>query len=130
MGICLSQCLARQIDYQHYLLERETRRFENYKKREQRNLQKQQLAASIALPSNNAINVKNEKSQIILAIEASKRQYILEQRRGGLSEKEQKKEKRKKEINEKKIKKPEMDKCPKMYPQRILKQSDFFANAP
>lgn len=36
--MCLSQCLARQIDYQRYLLHKEAKRFERRKKREDRYL--------------------------------------------------------------------------------------------
>lgn len=40
-GVCLSQCLARQIDYQHFLLRREQRRIERRERREQRRYREQ-----------------------------------------------------------------------------------------
>ncbi|KAI1725588.1 tetraspanin family domain-containing protein [Ditylenchus destructor] len=40
LGVCLTQCLARQIDYQRYLLEREAKRYERRKRREQRYLER------------------------------------------------------------------------------------------
>jgi len=38
-GVFLSQCLARQIDYQHYLLKREQRRFKRQEQRERKYLE-------------------------------------------------------------------------------------------
>ena len=37
--VCLSQCLARQIDYQHFLLRREQRRIARNERRERRYLE-------------------------------------------------------------------------------------------
>lgn len=129
--------MARQIDYQRYLLERETRRYERYKKREQRNLQLKNTA-----PPSNAIIIENEESQIVEAIEASKRQYKLEQRQrrtlnglaspsAALNEEERRKAREKRRQQRKELN-DALRTIPLetgIYP-RILKQSDFISNTP
>lgn len=160
--------MARQIDYQRYLLERETRRYERRKKREQRYLELKNTNTNTSLSarrtSTTAPNVvmtlqNEEEAQIAEAIQASKRQYKLEQRQqrainsNSLSpvffganlnlknEEIKRKEKRKQrrenqqqqEVLSNVIKQQQNFEIQKMnnniYP-RILKQSDFLANAP
>uniref|UniRef100_A0A0N4Z062 Tetraspanin n=1 Tax=Parastrongyloides trichosuri TaxID=131310 RepID=A0A0N4Z062_PARTI len=75
LTICLSHLLAKQIDHQKYLLEREARRFERYKRKEARQRYNEHYAAVLqtyqlneedettALPTNSSDSRKQPPSQ-------------------------------------------------------------------